>query len=153
MALTIEQASAIMTATTIDIFNASSPSQRRKLMEEHWSPDIICYTPDGSAAKGFDAVSSSHHHRQISFYIKFQYAYHVRQLDQVWDGLHTADRKDWQFEKVGDLWLNHNVIQQAWVFGKGREGTWKGWDVIVVGRDGKVETLYALIEGMNSHSV
>lgn len=45
------------------------------------------------------------------------------------------------------------MIQQAWVFGRGAERAWKGWDVIIVGQDGKVERLYALIEGMNSHSV
>jgi len=67
--------------------------------------------------------------------------------------LHAGNRKEWKFEVVGQLLLNHNVIQQAWVFGKGQEGEWKGWDVIIIGKDGKVEFLYALIEGMNSHSL
>lgn len=39
------------------------------------------------------------------------------------------------------------------MFGKGQENEWNGWDVIIVGKDGKVDVLYALIEGLNSHSV
>jgi len=56
MAVTVEQAKKIMRATTLNVFNASNPTERRKLMEEYWSPNVVCYTPDGSKAQGYDAV-------------------------------------------------------------------------------------------------
>ena len=77
----------------------------------------------------------------------------MTQLDAVWDGVHGEGREKWLFETVGDLWVSGNLVQQEWVFGKGQEGAWKGWDVILVGGDGKVETFYALVGGANSHSL
>lgn len=44
------------------------------------------------------------------------------------------------------------MIMQYWTFGKDGEG-WKGWDVILVGKDGRVESLYGLVEGMHSHAL
>jgi hypothetical protein len=42
---------------------------------------------------------------------------------------------------------------QPWAYGppSGEPGM-KGWDVIYVGEDGKVKEIYALIEGVSSHS-
>jgi hypothetical protein len=56
MGLTIDQAKDVMRATTLNIFNASDPNSRRKLMEQHWSPNVVCYTPQGTQAQGYDAV-------------------------------------------------------------------------------------------------
>jgi len=56
MAVSVERAALITRATTFDIFNASSQSQRRKLMEEFWNSSMILYAPDGSAAQGYGAV-------------------------------------------------------------------------------------------------
>lgn len=47
--------------------------------------------------------------------------------------------------------MNGNVIMQYWTFGKDNEG-WKGWDVIIVGDDGKVASLYGLVNGMHNHA-
>jgi hypothetical protein len=56
------------------------------------------------------------------------------------------------FEGTGDLWLNANMIMQKWFFGKDGEG-WKGWDVITLDENGKVASLYGLIEGVHTHSL
>lgn len=50
------------------------------------------------------------------------------------------------------MWLNANMIMQKWFFGKDGEG-WKGWDVITLDEDGKVASLYGLIEGVHTHSL
>lgn len=64
-------------------------------------------------------------------------------------GLHADEQKNWVFEKVESMWLNYNVILQRWNFGQaGAEPGMKGWDVIYVGSDAKVEKLYAMIEGV-----
>ena len=68
------------------------------------------------------------------------------------DELHAENRSDWEMKPSGDLWVNGNVIMQFWKFGEGHDGYWKGWDVIVVGKDGKVESLYGLVEGINNHA-
>jgi hypothetical protein len=68
-------------------------------------------------------------------------------------GLHADGKATWVFQRSGDLWLNYNVIMQAWVFGVvGREPGMKGWDVIIVNEDGRVKELYALIEGLSTHA-
>jgi hypothetical protein len=67
--------------------------------------------------------------------------------------VHGEGRDKWTFEAVGDIWVNGNLVQQEWVFGRGKEGEWKGWDVILVGADGKVETFYALVRGANSFTL
>jgi hypothetical protein len=61
--LSIERATAIVQATTVDIFNDRDQLSRRKLMEDYWSADITCYTPFG-VSLGYDA------------------------MDQLWDGRH-----------------------------------------------------------------
>ncbi len=59
MASTIQiapaDASKIIQATTVSIFNEQEASTRRELMEKHWSKDIVCFSPFG-AAEGFDAI-------------------------------------------------------------------------------------------------
>lgn len=56
MPLTVEDAKPIMQAATIDIWNAASQPERRKLMEKYFSPEIKAYAPDGSETVGYDAV-------------------------------------------------------------------------------------------------
>jgi len=129
---TVEEARVLVQATTLDIFNEASASKRRPLMEKYWAEDITCYTPFG-ASTGYDAV------------------------DGVWNGLHADHQATWIFERSGDLWLNFNVIMQPWVFGpkageQGAEKGMKGWDVLIVGGDGRVKELYAMIEGVSTHS-
>lgn len=68
------------------------------------------------------------------------------------DYLHSENRSDWEMKPSGDLWLNGNVIMQYWTFGEGNDGYWQGWDVIIVGEDGKVESLYGFVQGMHSHA-
>jgi hypothetical protein len=69
-------------------------------------------------------------------------------------GLHAGEQHTWLFKKSGSMWVNYDVIMQAWTYGpevaEAGKGM-KGWDVITVGAEGKVEKLYALIEGMNTH--
>lgn len=48
--------------------------------------------------------------------------------------------------------MNANMIMQRWFFGKDGEG-WKGWDVITLDEEGKVASLYGLIEGVHTHSL
>ena len=50
------------------------------------------------------------------------------------------------------MWLNVNIVQQAWTFGEG-QGQWKGWDVILVGKDGKVDSFWGLLQGLNTYAV
>ena len=46
-----------------------------------------------------------------------------------------------------------NVIMQEWTYGDERgKPDMTGWDVVVVGNDGKVEKLYAMIEGAATHN-
>jgi hypothetical protein len=74
------------------------------------------------------------------------------QCDSNYDKLHADGREEWLFERSGDLWLNANMIMQKWFFGKDGEG-WKGWDAITLDEDGKVASLYGLIEGVHTHSL
>ncbi|KAE8450787.1 hypothetical protein EG329_005700 [Mollisiaceae sp. DMI_Dod_QoI] len=126
--VSVDQARALVQATTFDIFNEHDQSKRRQLMEKFWAADVTCYSPFG-VATGYDA------------------------LDQVWGGLHTDEKSTWVFKQSGDLWLNNNLIMQPWVYGNvGSEPGMKGWDTIILGNDGKVKELYAMIEGFSTHS-
>lgn len=59
----------------------------------------------------------------------------------------------WVFQRSGDLWLNFGLIMQSWVYGvEGKEPGMKGWDVIIVDREGKAKELYAMIEGVSTHA-
>jgi hypothetical protein len=60
--LTTTQASALIDATTVNIFNQHDPKKRRDLMIQHWSEQITCFLPSG-ANQGFD------------------------EIDQVWEGV------------------------------------------------------------------
>lgn len=71
--------------------------------------------------------------------------------DSNYDKLHADGREDWKFESVDELWMNGNMLMQKWLFGVSEEG-WRGWDVIILNQDGKVEALYGLVEGMHNHS-
>lgn len=71
--------------------------------------------------------------------------------DSKYDKLHADGRQDWMFEIVGDLWMNGNMLMQNWFFYVGNHG-WRGWDVIILNQDGKVEVLHGLVEGMHNHS-
>ena len=54
MAVTADQAKAIMQAATIDIWNTRSQPERRKLMEQYLAPDVkLCLGPPTA---GYDAV-------------------------------------------------------------------------------------------------
>jgi hypothetical protein len=59
--VSVDQARALVDATTFDIFNEHVQSKRRQLMEKYWATDVTCYSPFG-ASTGYDA------------------------LDKVWDG-------------------------------------------------------------------
>lgn len=42
---------------------------------------------------------------------------------------------------------------QPWVYGPiGEEGGMKGWDVLIVNDDGRVQELYAMIDGVSTHT-
>jgi len=72
----------------------------------------------------------------------------------VFTGLHAEEKSSWVFSRSGDLWLDFNLIMQPWVCGPSgaAELGMKGWDVIYVNNDGKVEKLYALIDGLSTHA-
>ncbi|KIM92778.1 hypothetical protein OIDMADRAFT_149980 [Oidiodendron maius Zn] len=126
--VTVDQARALVEATTFDIFNERDQTKRRQLMEKYWASDITCYSPFGASA-GYDA------------------------MDQLWDGLHADEKSTWAFQRSGDLWLNFNIIMQPWVYGPiGEEGGMKGWDVLIVNDDGRVQELYAMIDGVSTHT-
>jgi hypothetical protein len=74
-----------------------------------------------------------------------------KEFDVFYTGLHANDQSAWVFKKTGDKWVNANVVMQAWTFGieEGEPGM-KGWDVLIVDKAGKVESLYAMIEGMST---
>ena len=59
--VTVDQARALVEATTFDIFNERDQTKRRQLMENYWASDITCYSPFGASA-GYAA------------------------MDQLWDG-------------------------------------------------------------------
>lgn len=59
--LSVDEARALVQATTFDIFNERDQSKRRRLMEQYWANDLTCYSPFG--------VSTGH----IA-------------MDQLWDG-------------------------------------------------------------------
>lgn len=68
-------------------------------------------------------------------------------------GLHADEKSGWIFQRSGELWLNNNLIMQAWEYGSGGEQAgMKGWDVIQVNGEGKVKELYAMIEGVSTHA-
>lgn len=50
-----EHAARIIEATTCTIFNEHDPAQRRRVMEQNWASDIICFSPFGAAA-GYDEI-------------------------------------------------------------------------------------------------
>jgi hypothetical protein len=53
--VSVDQARAIVQATTFDIFNEHNQSKRRELMEKYWAIDLICHSPFG-ASTGYDAL-------------------------------------------------------------------------------------------------
>jgi hypothetical protein len=53
--LTDSQASALIEATSVSIFNERDPKKRRELMTQHWSEQITCFSPFG-ANQGFDSI-------------------------------------------------------------------------------------------------
>jgi len=68
-------------------------------------------------------------------------------------GLHADEKSSWVFQRTGSLWLNFNVIMQPWTFGHvGEKPGMEGWDVIIVDEHGKVKELYAMIEGVSTHT-
>lgn len=56
MPVTLEQASAIMQAVTIDVWNNESKSERLKLMEKYCAHDMKAYAPDGNETIGYEDV-------------------------------------------------------------------------------------------------
>ena len=51
------------------------------------------------------------------------------------------------------MWLNFNVLMQEWTYGEeNAEPGMKGWDTLYVGDDGKVEKIYAMIDGPATHA-
>ena len=60
MAITVEQAQAIVQATTFDYWNIDSPQERRKIAEKYFVTQVNAYPPDGSLFVGFDAVCYAH---------------------------------------------------------------------------------------------
>ncbi|CZR56537.1 uncharacterized protein PAC_06426 [Phialocephala subalpina] len=164
----VEQSIAIVQATTFDIFNEHDQLKRRQLMEKYWAPDVTCYSPFGEAT-GYDALDQVWGGECLVFsclaaaWPLFHDSYATCTLytlgqfptaiaDQRNLGLHTDGKSAWLFQRSGDLWLNFGVIMQPWVFGRvGEQPGMKGWDVIIVGDDGKVKKLYAMIEGISTH--
>ena len=125
MELSHATATALTHATTVTIFNERNPSSRRELMAQHWSPNITCYEP-GKVGNGYDNI------------------------EQTWQNLHSGEAADFDFSLVGSIWVNHNLIHAAWEYGPGGKAGDKGMrgsDIIIVGEDGKVDVLYAMIEG------
>ena len=56
MTLTVDEAKAIVQATTFDYWNIESQPERRKVAEKYFSPQVKAYPPDGPLAVGYDAV-------------------------------------------------------------------------------------------------
>ena len=128
MEISHSTAKAIVQTTTVDIFNERDQSKRRQLMEKYWSPNLICYQPAG-AGTGYENI------------------------DRTFEALHSEGRDNYDFSIAGQIWANHNLIYVAWEFGPGgvagEEGM-RGSDIILVGKDSKVEVLYAMIEGAST---
>jgi hypothetical protein len=121
-------AKALVQATTVDIFNERDPTKRRQLMEKYWSPNITCYQT-GNTGKGFD------------------------NMEQVWRNIHSGEMESYDFSFVGSIWVNHNLVYAAWEYGPGGKAGEKGMrgsDIMLVGKDEKVEVLYAMIEGVST---
>jgi hypothetical protein len=53
--VSVDQARALVQATTFDIFNEHDQSKRRQLMKKYWAADVSCYSPFGVAI-GYDAL-------------------------------------------------------------------------------------------------
>lgn len=53
--VSVDEARALVQATTFDIFNEHDQSKRRQLMEKYWVVDVTCYSPYG-VATGYDAL-------------------------------------------------------------------------------------------------
>lgn len=62
----VDQARALVEATTFDIFNEHDQPKRRLLMDKYWASNLTCYSPFG-VATGYDA------------------------LDKVWDSISELD--------------------------------------------------------------
>lgn len=121
-------ATTLAQATTVSIFNERDASKRRQLMEQYWSPNIICYEP-GRSGSGYESI------------------------DQMWQKIHAGEMADFDFSIVGQVWVNHNLIYVGWEYGPngqaGEKGL-RGMDIMIVGKDEKVEVLYAMIEGAST---
>ncbi len=128
MEVSSSTATALAQATTVSIFNERDASKRRQLMEQHWSPNITLYEP-GRVGTGFDNT------------------------DRTWQNLHAGEMADFDFSIVGQVWVNHNLVYVGWEYGPGGKAGEKGLrgsDILIVGKDEKVEILYAMIEGANT---
>lgn len=56
MAVSLQQAKAIMQAVTVDIWNNPEKSERLALMEKYCSKQMKAYAPDGSETTGYEEV-------------------------------------------------------------------------------------------------
>ena len=65
--VSVEQARALVEATTFDIFNERDQSKRRQLMERYWAVDLTCHSPFG-ASTGYDAMDQVWDGEYLTFY-------------------------------------------------------------------------------------
>jgi hypothetical protein len=65
--VSVEQARALVEATTFEIFNKRDQSKRRQLMERYWAADLTCYSPFG-ALIGYDAMDKLWDGEHLTFY-------------------------------------------------------------------------------------
>lgn len=129
MALLHSEAMAHANATTRDILNERDASKRRQLMEKNWSANVIAYEP-GKSNTGYENIAKS--------------------IDE----LHAGDQSSWTCKLIEPIWVSHNLVHVDWEFGPGgkRDGGVgiRGKDILMVGKDGKVDVIYVMIEGPNT---
>jgi hypothetical protein len=86
MSVTPDLAKSLAQGTTIDIFNETNLTTRRKLMEKYWSPSITVYEPGNRVGSGFDHVEES------------------------LAGFKGEGRGGWKCSFLGSLWVNGNLV-------------------------------------------
>jgi len=109
----------------LGVFSNRDASSRREVIKATYTPDVVFFEPD-STERGHEGVDT--------------------RAQALLD-----ERPGWEFVADGPVKRNHDMLYLAWGFGPKVNGEVdvkvRGSDVLMV-RDGKVDRLWVLIDGV-----
>ena len=126
-AISRQQAEQLAKQNLLGIFNERDSTKRLAQMQATYDEDIAFYDPD-KLIKGFDTINGF--------------------ISQLLDG-----NPEWTFRPRGNVWVNSDLVMLEWEFGPvGEAAPVRGNDVMFVNREGKIEKMYTMIQGVSDIS-